>query len=214
MVEEDFSAKRKKLVEDVCSTGWLKSEIVKKAFLETKREIFFPDDMKNSAYNDSAYPIGFGQTISQPGTIALMLEMLELKPGQRVLEIGAGCGYVLALLSNIVGEKGAVFGVERIRALRDLAKKNLEKAECKNTELLVGNGIEGWKQKAPFDRILISAACKEIPKAVEEQLKDKGKLVAPIGSNELQELVKIERIEDEYVELTRKCCFVFVPLRN
>ncbi|MDD5148763.1 MAG: protein-L-isoaspartate O-methyltransferase, partial [Candidatus ainarchaeum sp.] len=209
-----ISEKRKLLVKKMCESGVLESPLVEKAFLSVPREAFFPKEHKKLAYEDNAFPIGHGQTISQPGTIAIMLELLDAGMGMNVLEIGAGSAYVLALLSEIVGTKGRVFGMELLPELKTLAEKNLKKAKSgKNIELLLGNGCKGWKEKAPFDRILISAACTGIPKALEGQLKEGGKIVAPVGNLYSQEIVLMEKQNSALVEKERKCCFVFVPLK-
>src|SRR3989344_3257443 len=156
------------------------SEILE-AFSKVKRENFIPEDKKNYAYQDIALPIGLGQTISQPYTIAVMLSLLKLKKRQRVLEIGSGCGYALALISEIVGKKGKVFGLEVREELVKNSKKNLK--NHKNIEVYHGDGNFGLKDKAPFDRILISAAAQKIPERLVSQLKQSGIIVAPIGKS-------------------------------
>ena len=213
MNEKIFSEKRKSLVKEMSDSGFLKSAEIKGAFLAVKREAFFPKEFENFAYSDEAFPIGFGQTISQPSTIAIMLEMLSPEKGMKILEIGAGSAYVIALLAQIVGQQGKVFGIELLPELKSLAEKNLKEAQCKNFELLLGNGCNGWREKKPFDRILISAACSEIPKALSTQLKENGKIVAPIGGSFSQELVLFQEENGVLAEKQRKCCFVFVPLK-
>ncbi|MDD5162737.1 MAG: protein-L-isoaspartate(D-aspartate) O-methyltransferase [Candidatus ainarchaeum sp.] len=213
MRENNFSEKRKSLVQGMVSEGALKSREIERAFLSVKREIFFPESLGKFAYEDNAFPIGRGQTISQPSTIAVMLEMLDLHRGMKVLEIGAGSAYVLALLSKIVGLEGKVFGIEILPELKALAEKNLKSAKCGNIELLLGNGCEGWPEKSPFDRILISAACSEIPKALESQLRENGKIVVPLGEKFSQEIVLMQKQKGFLEEKERKCCFVFVPLQ-
>jgi protein-L-isoaspartate(D-aspartate) O-methyltransferase len=211
MSEKDFFEKRKILVQNMVQSEVLKSPEIKKAFLSVKREIFFSEGMKKFAYENNAFPIGFGQTISQPSTIAVMLELLDAQKGMKTLEIGSGSAYVLALLSKIVGFKGKVFGIELVPELRGIAEKNLNGTNCKNIKLLLGNGCNGWREKAPFDRVLISAACREIPKALEAQLNENGKIVVPIGNN-LQEIVLAQKKKGFLEEKERKCCFLFVPL--
>jgi len=178
-----------------------------KAFEKVTRENFVPEKIKQHAYEDTALPIGKVQTISQPYTIAMMLSLLELKKGQDVLEIGSGCGYVLALISEIIGSTGKVFGIEIIKELADKSGDNL--VNYKNIKVHNKNGADGLKEKAPFDRILISAACKEIPKELLSQLKNNGIIVAPVGSYE-QSLVAVKRIKDKFITQKEIPGFIFV----
>lgn len=177
------------------------------AFSNVKREDFIPKQLKNMAYDDIALPIGNGQTISQPYTIAIMLSMLSLNPGQKVLEIGSGCGYVLALISEIT--KTRVYGIEIIKELAEKSKQNLKDYE--NIEVYNRNGAEGLPEKKPFNRILISAAIKEIPKNILDQLEDKGILIAPLGSDHSQDLIAIQRKDNSFIEKKRISGFIFVP---
>lgn len=179
------------------------------AFYEVRREDFISDNLKLQAYEDTALPIGEGQTISQPYTIATMLSMLNLKPGQKILEAGSGCGYVLALLSEIVGIKGNIYGIEILKSLADKSRINLQDYE--NVEVYEGNGSNGLKKKAPFDRILISAAVEEIPKELVEQLNEKGMLVAPIGSPYEQTLTSFQKINGKLEIREELPGFIFVP---
>jgi len=212
---KEFEEKRKRIVEFMKDTEAVKTKEVENAFLKIKREIFVPLDLQAVAYADEALPIGFGQTISQPSTIAVMLELLEAKKGMKVLEVGAGSGYVCALLSEIVEEKGEIFGIELVSELFERAKENLKLQGCKNIELVVGDGSIGWKEKSPFDRILVSAACPCIPDALFEQLKEKGIIVAPVGDRFTQTMQKIKKIKGKQEkEEYEKTCFVFVPLKG
>ncbi len=206
----DFEEQRRKLVKSMR----LHNKAVEKAFLAVNRQEFFLPAMTHHSYVDSAFPIGFGQTISQPITIAIMLEMLDVRPGNSVLEVGSGSGYVLALLSKLAGEKGKVYGVELLHELEQKAKKKLLELGYKNVFMRCGDGTLGWKEKAKFDRILVSAACKQIPKPLTEQLGEKGKVVAPVGSRLYSEIVLFEKEKGKLVERERKCCFAFVPLKG
>jgi len=179
------------------------------AFSKVKRENFIPEELKNRAYEDRALPIGKGQTISQPYTIATMLNLLDLKKDQKVLEIGSGCGYVLALMSKITGNKGKVFGVEIVKELAEKSKDNLK--GYKNIKVYNRDGRKGLEEAAPFDRIIISAACGEIPKKILSQLKDKGIVVAPVGPQYEQSLVTIQREKDDFKIKEKLPGFVFVP---
>ena len=180
------------------------------AFSKVRREHFLPDQLKECAYSNTALPIGSGQTISQPYTIAVMLSMLDLRRNQKVLEIGSGSGYVLALLSEIVGDKGRVFGVERIQNLVERSIKALR--EYKNVQIYLANGKNGLIEESPFDRILISAACKKIPDVLLSQLKDKGIAVAPVyNENNSQDLVAIKKSGGNITIKETIPGFVFVP---
>lgn len=182
------------------------------AFSKVKREDFIPKNVQPMAYEDTALPVGHGQTISQPYTIAVMLSLLELKKdkAQKVLEIGSGCGYVLALLSEIVGKNGKVYGMELLKELAEKSKANL--ADYGNIIVYNKNGSEGLPEKAPFDSIIISAALSHIPEKIMGQLKNKGTIVAPKGSRFEQELVAIQRkSESEFEIKNRVPGFIFVP---
>jgi protein-L-isoaspartate(D-aspartate) O-methyltransferase len=207
---QGFEAQRERLVKSL----HLKDRALEKAFLAVKREAFFPEKLKESAYEDSAFPIGLGQTISQPSTIAAMLELLDVRPGQRVLEVGAGSGYVSALLSELAGSTGKVFGVELLHELHQRATKTLLQLGHRNVFLKCGDGRNGWREKAPFDRVLVSAACDSVPGALTGQLAGDGKLVAPLGNSFLQELVLFGKKGNRLAELERKCCYVFVGLHG
>lgn len=185
------------------------SEKIVSAFAKVKREDFIQGNLKNLAYEDIALPINRSQTISQPSTIAFMLSLLKLKNSQKVLEIGSGCGYVLALISEIVGEKGEVYGVEVIKELADKSRINLK--NYKNIKVFNKNGKTGFPEKAPFDRILISAALEKIPQGILEQLKEKGVIVAPIGPGFMQSLVSVKRIGNKFIEEKIMPGFIFVP---
>lgn len=209
-----FETERTALVESLWGRG-IKSENVKKAFLNAKREIFVPEGMQKFAYADDALPIGFGQTISQPTTIAAMLELLCAKEGMKVLEVGSGTGYVSALLSEIVGKKGKVYGIEFLEWLAEASKKNLKKQGCKNVKIFQGDGTKGLPEKAPFDRILVSAACPFVPKPLFDQLAEGGKIVAPVGDKYTQTLETVSKVKGRILKSSyQEGYFVFVPLRG
>jgi len=177
------------------------------AFSKVKREDFIPITLKHNAYEDTALPIGKSQTISQPYTIAMMLSLLELKTQQKVLEIGSGCGYVLALISQITSSK--VFGVEIIKELAETSKKNLK--DYKNIKVYNKSGTSGLPEHQPFDRILISAACKKIPKKLFSQLKENGIIVAPVGSRYEQSLISVQKTKNKIKIKKQIPGFIFVP---
>ena len=185
------------------------SKPVLNAFAKTEREKFIPYRLRGSAYQDGALPIGEGQTNSQPSTIAIMLDLLDLKKGQKVLEVGSGSGYVLALLSEIVGKGGRVYGIELIPKLYKKSQETLE--DYKNVKIYRKNGTQGLKEKEPFDRIIISAAVHQVPRTILNQLKDGGILVAPQGSRFEQELIVIQKEGPDFRVINRIPGFVFVP---
>lgn len=214
MKNDIFETKRKQLVQQLISMGVIQSTEVEKAFLEVKRELFFPQNLKQFAYVDEAFPIGFNQTISQPSTIAIMLELLQTRKQQIVLEIGSGSGYVLALLSQIVGENGKVFGTEILESLAEQSKTNLELQKCKNVEVIVVDGVKFAVGKS-FDRILLSCACPFIPKPCFQALKEKAIAVAPVGDYHTQQLLQLTKFEGKAIKkFYDKGLFQFVPLRG
>ncbi len=213
MKEQYLLEKRKELVEAMKANGSIETKSVEAAFLKVKRENFVPAHLEKEAYENTSLPIGFSQTISQPSTIAIMLEMLEVKKGETVLEVGSGCGYALALLSELTGEKGKVFGVEISKELFEFSKKNLEKNQTKNAEVFRKDGSLGLAEKAPFDKIIVSAACPFLPKPLFDQLKEKGRAVAPVGDLGTQIMQAISKkngnpIKTQYLQNY----FTFVPL--
>lgn len=170
---------------------------VLRAMQEVDRAVFVPEDMQEEAYNDSPLPIGRGQTISQPYIVAYMAQALNLRPEDKVLEIGSGCGYNAAILSRLVSQ---VYSIEIIEWLAELAHKNLIKAGITNVTLRHSDGYRGWEEEAPFDKIMLTAAAPHVPKALKQQLKTGGKLLIPLGSG-FQKLTLIEKKgSDEFVE--------------
>lgn len=196
------------LIKNLRNYGFSKQ--ILNAFYKVRREDFVPGEMRKHAYEDAPIPIGKGQTISQPYTIAKMLSMLDLKKGQRVLEVGSGCGYVQALLSEITGKDGKVYGIEIIKELAEKSKESLE--SYKNIEIKNSNGKFGWEEKAPFDRILISAGYRRIPEKLINQLKEDGIIVAPIGTFYEQSLISFRKKSGKLNAEEKIPGFIFVPL--
>lgn len=194
---------KNQLIEKLKEDGF--SSDILNAFRKVPREKFIPEHLKEAAYEDAALPLEKGATISQPYTIAFMLNLLELKKGQKILEIGSGCGYVLALLSEITN--GEIFGVEIISSLAEKSKKNL--FGFRNVNVFNRNGINGLPEEAPFDRILISADAGKIPEHLFSQLKDDGILVCPAGDS----ILKITKNKGK-VKIKKFFGFVFVPLKK
>ena len=207
VIEPEFRGARLRLVEDIRAKG-IRDLAVLRAFERVPRHQFVPTGIRHRAYEDTPLPIGNGQTISQPYIHAHYLELLKLKGTEKVLEIGTGTGYQTALLAQLVPQ---VFSIERIAALTDQAKANLEKLGIANVSLCVGDGTLGWKAYAPYDAILVSAGSPSVPKPLLEQLADGGRLLVPEGDLETQHLMvytrRGERIDRREVAPVR-----FVPL--
>ncbi|WP_456472317.1 protein-L-isoaspartate O-methyltransferase [Methanocaldococcus sp.] len=198
------------LINKLINEGYIRSERVKKALLKVPREEFVPEHLKDYAYIDSPLEIGYGQTISAPHMVALMSELLDIKPGMKVLEIGTGSGYHAAVTAELVGKDGLVVSVERIPELAKKAEERLKKLGYDDVIVVVGDGSLGYKPLAPYDRIYVTAAAPKIPKSLIEQLKDGGKLLVPVGRY-MQKLMLVEKKGDEII--VKDCGYVsFVPL--
>lgn len=191
--------------------GYLKTDVIIDAFFNVGREEFVPEDLINSADLDISLPIGYGQTISQPMTVAFMLELLDPKPGQNILDLGSGSGWTTAILSHIVGSKGKVTSIERIKELCDFCKKNVDKFNFIRkgiAEFHCMDGSKGFEKNAPYDRILVSAMAKQIPKELKEQLAVGGKIVIPVNNS----IWYAEKKSDGELEIEKFPGFSFVPL--
>ncbi|MGV8162887.1 MAG: protein-L-isoaspartate(D-aspartate) O-methyltransferase [Candidatus Nanoarchaeia archaeon] len=186
----------------------IKNEEVLEVMNVVPRHLFIPVSSRNLAYADLAIPIGHAQTVSQPFIVAKMLELLDVKISDRVLEIGAGSGYVVALLAKL-GDKA--IGLEIIPELVDLARENLKEAGVTNARIIKMDGSAGAMPYCPYDKILISAACHKIPEELYVQLKPNGVIVAPIGDRMKQVLVRSRKTEMGHVEETFDGC-IFVPM--
>ena len=197
-----------RLVDDMISSNMLKSPLIIDAFRTIDRKYFVPDEYAEDAYADMPLPIGNYQTISQPSTVAFMLERLDPQDGNKVLDIGSGSGWTTALLCYMVGDKGSVTGVERVETLVEQGSENLSKfrfdTDCHIEQAGDKLGLPGEQ----FDRILVSASADEIPEALFSQLKIGGILVIPIGES----IFKFTKISDTEVEKEEFYGFVFVPL--
>ena len=186
---DTYAGYRARLVETLRARG-IRDLAVLKAFAETPRHLFVPAAVRHRAYDDTALPIGNGQTISQPFTQARYLEALKLRGRERVLEVGTGSGYQTALLGALAEQ---VFSVERVPSLALAAQRSLREAAVANVSVLVGDGTLGWSAYAPYDAIVVAAGGPEIPPPLVEQLALTGRLLVPLGKRGAQTLTLVER---------------------
>lgn len=194
------------LVQYLILTDRLYSKNVIDAFFSIDRADFVVGSLKMDAYYDMPLSIGYYQTISQPQVVAFMLELLDVEDGDEVLDLGSGSGYTTALLSKLVGKDGFVYALERVSELIEFSKKNIEKYNLKNLEIYKASNDLGLKDKS-FDKILVSAAAKELPQELIDQLKIGGKMVIPINNS----IFLIQREENSILKKEFKG-FTFVPL--
>jgi protein-L-isoaspartate(D-aspartate) O-methyltransferase len=187
--QPDFQLMRERMVDTQILPRDVRNTAVIQAMRRVPRELFVPEDVRLSAYDDRPLPIGRGQTISQPYIVAYMTQALELEPSHTVLEIGTGSGYQAAVLANIVKQ---VYSVEIVPDLADSARRALAQAGYTNVDVRTGNGYLGWPERAPFDRIIVTAAPPEIPQALVDQLAVGGVMVVPVGTGN-QEIVIITK---------------------
>ena len=188
--EERFRRARQDMVESQILARGIKDGRVIAAMRRVPRHLFVPEVFREEAYTDKALPIGQGQTISQPYMVAASLEAIGLQGGEKVLEIGAGSGYVTALLAELAAK---VRAIERVPELSRAARERLERAGCTNFLLWTADGTYGWPEEAPFDAIIVSAFSPGIPPACIDQLAQGGRLVIPVGGPDTQKLVLITR---------------------
>lgn len=204
----DYEKEREHMVESQLARRGIKDKRVLEAMRQVPRHLFIPEDMRSLAYCDGPLPIGHGQTISQPYIVALMTELLELTGQEKVLEIGTGSGYQAAILSRLARQ---VYSLERHAALAQQAEKVLAQLGYHNVMVRVGNGTLGWPEHSPYEAIIITAAAPEVPQPLPDQLADGGRLVAPVGSQWSQVLVKVRRQSDLLIR-ERLTAVAFVPL--
>lgn len=183
-------------------------DAIEKAFNIIHRQDFVPESLRGQADVDTPLPIGFGQTISQPYTVRLMLEWLDAQASEKILDVGSGSGWTSALLSQIVGPKGKIFAVELIPELVKFGRNNCKKAGVKNVEFFQASQEYGLPNHSPYDRILVSASAKNLPKELLTQLKIGGKLIIPV-QNDILEITKKSKSDFETIIHPG---FVFVPL--
>lgn len=201
----------KGLIQKLRFEGILKTPSIIRAFEKVDRLRFVKPGFESDASRNEPLPIGYGQTISQPLTVAFMLEMLQPSMGNRVLDVGSGSAWTSALLSEIVGNTGSVFAIERIPQLKSFGEENLRRAGYSNVQVFSGDGSRGLSEFAPFDRIHVAAAAREVPPALLDQLAVGGRLVIPVGEY-AQDIVLVEKHGGGKFREQRFPGFQFVPL--
>jgi protein-L-isoaspartate(D-aspartate) O-methyltransferase len=206
MMMQNFHGMARRLVEKLAANG-ISDQRVLQMIETTPRHLFMPESLVHKAYENTALPIGNGQTISQPLMVASMTQLLSQHGCQRVLEIGTGSGYQTAVLAQLVEQ---VFSVERIGELQYQAKRRLKKLDLHNVSMRHGDGWQGWASKAPFDGIIVTAAASDIPTALLQQLADGGIMIIPVGTSQ-QRLYVIRRFGDDF-EQKQLADVKFVPL--
>lgn len=190
---QNFQGMARKLADKLRADG-ITNNAVLEVIRSTPRHLFMPESLAHKAYENTALPIGQGQTISQPLMVASMTQLLMQHHCKKVLEIGTGSGYQTAILAQLVDH---VFSVERIAELQYQAKRRLKKLDLHNVSMRHGDGWQGWKSKGPFDGIIVTAAASAMPMALMEQLTDGGVMVIPVGTTK-QRLIVVRRFGDEF----------------
>jgi len=203
----EFKMMRKNMIEHQITARGVRNPMVLDAVMKVERHKFVLEDMKEHAYRDSPLPIGEGQTISQPYIVALMTELMGLEGGEKVLEIGTGSGYQAAVLGEICKE---VYTIEIVESLAERSAALLKKLGYDNIYVKAGDGYKGWPEEAPFDAIMVTAAPKEIPRPLLEQLAEGGRLVIPVGDYR-QELMVVEK-KNGKIEKREVISVRFVPM--
>ena len=185
------------MVQYLVEEGYIKSENVRGAFEMVDRADFVPEEYRRRAYFDTPLPIGHGQTISAPSIVAAMLELLEIYPGAKALEIGTGSGYNACLMACAGAE---VYTVERLEPLVRMARKNLEKCPCRErVRVLLGDGSMGYPPEAPYSRIMVTCGAPEVPEPLIEQLDENGIMVIPVGGTLYQELIAVKKENGKFL---------------
>lgn len=198
---------REALLAELETGGYLTDPRLEEAMLAVPRHLFVPEELRETAYEDRPLPIGFGQTVSAPHMVAMMSTALQLRDGDKVLEVGTGVGYHAAVVRALVGPQGRVISVEFLPELVQLAKKNLKAAKSK-VEVKEGDGFNGWEEEAPYDAVYVTCAVPDVPDALVDQLKEGGHFVAPLGITRCQ-LMAGRKVDGELeLEDLGPCLFV------
>ena len=219
MNDDSFAEARRRLIEEIETearetqnwTGRAQySPRVMAAMAKVPRHEFVSPGDRDQAYVNRPLPIGHGQTISQPYIVAVMTDLLDVGPSDRVLEVGTGCGYQAAVLAEVAGR---IYSIEIVRELGEEAAIRLRELGYDNIETRIGNGYEGWPEAAPFDAVMITSAPPQIPMALVDQLKIGGRMVVPVGfPGETQTLYRCVKQEDGTLDKQRKLPVAFVPM--
>lgn len=209
-IEKKYRKQIDDLIVHLKNSKFLTDDRVESALRNIPRHKFVRESELEHAYENEPLPIMKKQTISQPGVVTRMTEWLDVKNGQNILEIGTGSGWQSAILSHLVGS-GTVYSIERHPQLVKFAQENLKKLNICNVHVILGDGTFGHSQKSPYDRIIITAACNEIPSVLLEQLSESGLIIAPVGDSS-QSLVLLQKTLKEMVEIKKQSKYVFVPL--
>jgi protein-L-isoaspartate(D-aspartate) O-methyltransferase len=211
LLQQDYTKEREAMVKNQIQTRGVKDSATLGAMRKVQRHKFIAANQVSSAYSDGPLPIGYGQTISQPYIVAYMTEIIKPKPNYKVLEVGTGSGYQAAVLGEIVRN---VYTIEIIDKLGKEASTRLKDLGYKNIEVKIADGYHGWKEHAPFDAIVVTAAAEYIPTPLKEQLKDGGRMIIPVGSPYMtQQLMLIEKTGNKY-RTTSMMPVRFVPFKR
>lgn len=206
----DYRKLRGVMVDRQIRSRGVTDDRVLKAMLKVERHLFVPEKYHSEAYQDHPLPIGAGQTISQPYIVAFMTEALDLKPTDKVLEIGTGSGYQAAVLAELCD---SVYTVEIVGMLAEMATKTLNELHYTNVSVKEGDGYEGWPENAPYDAIIVTCAPNQVPEPLKDQLREGGKMIIPVGQTYAQELVLLEK-KDGKLKQHKVLPVRFVPMVN
>lgn len=209
-IDKKYQSKMNELIKIMKNSGFLNDNKVELAIRKSPRHEFVPKSLLDMAYENIPISLMKNQTISQPSVVSRMTELLNVMEGQKILEIGSGSGWQSAILSFLVAH-GKVFSIERHPKLVKFAKENLNKLGIQNVEIILGDGSLGLSQESPFDRIIITAACKKVPPPLFEQLSLDGLLIAPVGEYS-QSLILFKKTSQGIIEIKNQPGYVFVPL--
>lgn len=211
-IEKKYHTAINDLIIHLKNSKFLTDTRVESALRNIPRHKFVPESELDYAYNNEPLPLMKNQTISQPGVVTRMTEWLDVREGQKILEIGTGSGWQSAILSYLVG-KGDVYSVERHPELAKFAQENLKKLNIDNVHVVLGDGSVGYPDESPYDRIIITAACTEIPLPLIDQLDEGGLILAPVGDSS-QSLVLLQKTSKGMIEIKNQSKYVFVPLHG
>lgn len=208
--QEDYAALRKRMVDEQIKARGIKNPQVLAAMMKVERHLFVPPEISSHAYEDRALSIGYGQTISQPYIVAFMTEALAPQANYKVLEIGTGSGYQAAILAEICKE---VYTIEIVPELAERSSKLLNELKYKNVFVKQGDGYLGWEEHAPFDVIIVTCSPSHVPQPLQDQLKEGGRMIIPVGSSTTQELVLLTK-KDGKLKRSSRLPVIFVPMKD